>query len=207
MPLTGHSGIAIIFAVSSCCFAEITGPDVVPAGRLAVFESDIDGSFNILPRAEGCWDVDSGGKKLFFASPTEKVYTLIHCGIKNGKPILSTFEFSNGTPSPEPDPNPNPNPKPNPVPNGLSDTQKNIIAKTMDSIVAGIDAGTIRTPQGARSTFKNMIFRSTMVCNGGVCTLPAPVTNAISEWEKTMDVTTLDGIREGFVEIATTLKQ
>lgn len=145
--------------------AEITGPESVETGTLAVFTAETEGAWAIFPETPIA--ADSAGNRCFFASNKEQEFTLVFCHIVDEKPVISTFSFFNGS-RPEPTPEPEPEPKPaDPLKESvqkwtadlagpLFEKEKSAMILTLDSVLAGFDAGTLRTVPGSRAAFRKI---------------------------------------------------
>ena len=199
----GSMVLATMGIFSACGYGAVTGPLEVKPGTLATFVSDVEGDCVIYPIGKCSFAKDSGGKSLYFASPITGEYTLIWFGMRDGKPEISTFVFFVGTPEPEPEPNPEPNPEPVVK---LTDAEKGAAKSAFQTVLDGIEAKTIRSPQGARAAFKNALIREIGTCTPNGCTLPIGLSNALKTWETGMDITTLEGIRKGFATAMEGLK-
>ena len=196
--------------LSICCVsaaAAVTGPTEVPVGTLATFESDIEGDAIVYPIDKGTLAKDSNGKRVYFATPEEGSYTLLFFGVRDGKAEISPRQFSVVTsptpvpapgPSPEPAPEPTPEPKPEPSPvQSLTVAERQALGEAAAATLQAIDEGAVRTPQGARSAFKNALWSRAKVCSAAGCSLPQALSKAVSEYEKRMNLTTLEGLRAG----------
>ena len=178
-----------------CAFAALTGPVEVSAGHIGTFTSDIPGDAVLFPAGNGALCKDSDGKTYYFATPTEGEYTLLCFGIRDGKPEIASFAFS-VVAALSPTPSPNPNPNPEPAKQQLTPEQKQAVKDAAQRVLDGIAAGTLRTPQGARSAFKNHVINRVGSCNRNGCTMPEAVRRAVQEVEKSCDIQTLDGIQD-----------
>ena len=182
----------LLCLLSAVSFAEITGQDTVEPGRLAVFESTIEGDFTVYPNAAGCFAKDSNRKMLYFASPKAGNYTLIFFGIVDGQPVITTKDFTVGTPQPEPEPVP--------VVTGLTETEKTALTTAADAVLRGIQNGTVRQPNHARMEFKRIVNQQL----GGK--ISDEVQAWLRRWSDEHEITTLDELRETFTKIEEELK-
>ena len=183
---------------SACVYGAVTGPLEVKPGTLAKFESDVEGDFAFFPATQGAFAKDSGGKAVFFASPKDGVYTLFFFGIRDGKPSIETFDFTVGNPEPTPSPDNN---------FSLTGAEKTLLVVAMKDVITGISRKTIITPQTARATFKNLVFQKTKSCQNGTCSIPPSINKALAEIEKSIDITTLEGIKSGFEQVVKELEK
>lgn len=143
--------------------AEITGPESVETGTLAVFAAETEGAWAIFPETPIA--ADSAGNRCFFASNKEQEFTLVFCHIVDEKPVISTFSFFNGS---RPEPTPEPEPEPTDpltasvqkwtvdLAGPLFEREKQAMISTLDSVLAGFDAGTLRTVPGSRAAFRKI---------------------------------------------------
>ncbi|MDO4585207.1 MAG: hypothetical protein Q4D62_14015 [Planctomycetia bacterium] len=169
--------------------AEITGEKQVDAGTLATFESDISGEWLVMPEKQGIFEKDTGGKKIYFASPEKGDYTVIFFATENKKPTITTFAFVNGEGN-------NPQPQPEPVIN-ITQAEKEAAIAAFQGCIGFIDAGQLRTPQGVRTTFKNTLERKVDISE--------TLNKQLAEWSAKVDFSTVKTIRAGFAEILKTL--
>ncbi|MGL6227085.1 MAG: hypothetical protein ACRC10_10740 [Thermoguttaceae bacterium] len=150
---------------------QISGPDYVEQGNLVVFAIAEPADWCIVPvdSTVGKWSVDSSGKSCYFASPEKGLYTVCAAIVVENRVKLLHKTFVNRSGS-EPIP---PGPEPQPDPDQLTDwvalnvnqvvqseqflREKNALIESVQSIVNGLDRGTIRTPSAARTVFRNTI--------------------------------------------------
>jgi len=161
----------LLLLISPCLAnAEITGPDSAKAGEMAVFNSNVETAWTIVPETySASFYVDSSKKTLVFSSPVEGVVTIIGASITaEGGPTIEKKVFYNGVDIPNPSPAPSPTPAPvikdlksvaKSEGEGVSSANKN---KEVEAIVEsfriasdGINRGVITTPQGARYTLRS----------------------------------------------------
>ena len=193
---TFFANVVLAFLAISLAFsAEIAGPESVQIGQLATFSADVEGDWIVVPAKGVGVAKDSGKKAMYLAATREGELTVIFFGVEAGTPVITQRALTVGTPEPAPAPEPSPAPTPK---LNLTDAEREAASEAFQAVINGIEAGTIRTPQGARATFKKTLVQKTVNCANGQCSLSANVSKAISEWERSMDLTTLDGIREGF---------
>lgn len=151
----------------------LSGPTRSDAGRLVVFETEEPADWTVTPQEDGvgCWAVDTSGRRLYFASEKTGVYTIVAAVVVNGKAVIATSHFYNGTetPRPRPEPQPDPSPQPSPSPPTLSDwavseavkidrpsakKERLALAESFAGIAAGIERRTIKSPAAARTLFR-----------------------------------------------------
>ena len=176
-------------------FAEITGPDSVEVGELATFSADVEGDWIVVPAKGVGVAKDTGKKALYLSATREGDFTIIFFSVENGQPVITQRAVTVGTPEPAPAPEPSPAPTPK---LNLTDAEREAASEAFQAVINGIEAGTIRTPQGARATFKKTLVQKVGTCSGGSCSLSSGLTTAIETLEKGMDLTTLDGLKTGF---------
>ncbi|HBT77738.1 MAG TPA: hypothetical protein DEB39_12625 [Planctomycetaceae bacterium] len=145
----------------------LAGPVRSEIGHLIVFETDRFADWTVAPLDSGTgnWSVDTSGTRLYFASSRQGVFTILAAVVVEGKPHLLSTLFYNGTPLPGPGPEPKPEPSPDTLlgwvrtaSSAVSSThreaERTAIADCLAVIVAGIDRRTIKSPQGARTLFR-----------------------------------------------------
>lgn len=169
--------------------AEIKGADVVNVGELNTFESSIPGDVLIYPKNGIGLAKDTNKQRFYVVGLEQGVYTLIFFGIEDNAPALIQYEFVIGKGnSPAPIPTPEPAPKYN-----LSTKEKETVVWAIDSVLNHISRGTIRTPQGARATFKTAIAGKVEVSEG--------LGEALDAWTKEIDMTDVDTMKSGLEKI------
>lgn len=173
-------GVAILL----CNFAlgNITAPTACQSGELAVVESDTPATWTVYPeeyRASYC--IAENGTKCFFASPQKGAITFIAASVDTSKDnapvaVIHTHTLYYGVPAPnidnsgdvEPVPEPTPEPEPDTSIEGTIKTEVEKInsdkrgeeitalSDSFASVIDGINRGVIKTPEGARATFRSM---------------------------------------------------
>ena len=171
--------LTLLFAVD-CVGQELTGPENVTLGSLAVFET-LDGgsdtSWCLIPNEPaGCFQIDTSSTKFYFASPVEGRYTIIAATVIDGKPLLISKTFTNGKENVKPSPGPEPPPTPTPDPPDSLESwiktnipelvkslniakERELIANCFEQIAAKIGA-TIKTSQNAQTQLRIAIVSS-----------------------------------------------
>lgn len=163
-----------------CNFAlgSITAPTTCSNGELAVIESDTPATWTVYPeeyRASYC--IADNGTRCFFASPQKGAITFIAASVDTTNEnapvaVIHTHTLYYGVSAPEGDDSEEVEPKPTPEPDtSLEGTIKteigkinsdkrgeeiNALSESFVSVINGIDRGVIRTPEGARTTFRSM---------------------------------------------------
>lgn len=184
--------------------ATLTGPETAEPGRLIVFQADIEGDWWVYPPDGADLAKDTDGKTLYFVPHKKGTLTLIFFGVEDLKPVISQTAVQIG-PAPKPEPVPDPEPEPAPQIK-LTQTEKQAAISAFQAVINGIDARTIRTPQGARSAFKQSLTQKASDCSGGYCQLSAELSAALEAWTEQTDFTSLDTIKSSFQNILKELK-
>lgn len=177
--------------------ATLTAPERAEVGRLQTVQSDVKGDWLIYPPDGADLAKDSDEQRLYFVARRECELTIIFFGVEAGKPVITQTAVMVGA---EPAPTPLPDPTP-PVPVvTLSEREQAAAVGALNAVIVGIDDGTIRTPAGARSTFKQVLMTKGQVCNGRQCYLPETLKKLTEDWTQRTDFSTLDAIKESFTE-------
>ncbi len=184
------SVFCLVFAFSSVFGAEIVGKDTVTVGELATFEASIEGDCLVYPSEGVGLAKDSNKKTFYIVGKNEGVYTLIFFGVENQSPALKQFEF---VIAPDCKPQPIPEPQPTPVYN-LTENEKEVAIYALESVLNHINRGTIRTPQGARATFKNAIVNRVVNISEGF-------EKTLEQWTQETDFTNVQTIKNSFEKI------
>lgn len=180
--------------------ATLTAPERAEVGRLQTVQSDVKGDWLIYPPDGADLAKDSDEQRLYFVARKECELTIIFFGVEGGKAVISQTAVQIG-PAPNPDPTPAPDPSPAPVPVvTLSEREQAAAVGALNAVITGIDTGTITTPAGARSTFKQVLMTKGQVCNGRTCYLPENLKTLSEDWTERTDFSTLDAIKESFME-------
>ena len=192
---------ALVFFASfptSSLSATLSGPERAEVGRLQTVTSDVKGDYLIYPPDAADLAKDSDEQTLYFVARRECELTIIFFGVEGGKPVISQTAVMVGA---EPAPSPTPDPTPAPVPVvTLSEREQAAAVGALNAVITGIDTGTIKTPAGARSTFKQVLTAKGQVCNGRQCYLPETLKKLTEDWTQRTDFSTLDAIKESFTE-------
>lgn len=179
--------------------ATLTAPERAEVGRLQTVQSDVKGDWLIYPPDAADLAKDSDEQTLYFVARRDCELTIIFFGVESGKAVISQTAIQIG-PAPNPDPTPAPDPTP-PVPVvTLSEREQAAAVGALNAVITGIDTGTIKTPAGARSTFKQVLTAKGQVCNGRQCYLPETLKKLTEDWTQRTDFSTLDAIKESFTE-------
>ena len=184
--------------------ATLTGPETAEPGRLTVFQSNIEGDWLIYPPDGADLAKDSDGKTLYFVAHKKGTLTLIFFGVEDLKPVISQTVVQVGSaPKPDPDSDPEPDPAPEIK---LTQTEKQAAISAFQAVISGIDAGTIRTPQGARSAFKQTLTKKASNCSNGYCQISSELSAALEKWTEQTDFTSLETVKASFQNILKELK-
>ena len=174
--------------------ATLSAPERVDAGRLATVKSDVKGDWLIYPPDAADLAKDSDEQTLYFVARRDCELTIIFFGVESGKAVISQTAIQIG---PAPDPDPAPSPSPAPVVT-LTDREKAAAHAALSAVIDGVEAGTIQTPQGARSTFKQTLTAKGQVCNGRTCYLPDSLSRLADDWTARTDFTTAQTVKASF---------
>lgn len=207
--------VGILMALASWCRAsEISGPEQVPAGCLAVFNTENAAVWEVVPETyASAVYVDRDGKSLVFASPEEAVVTVVAAWVTETKPVLAVKTFYNGRQQPPPEPIPIPGTfaerirqEAKKVTGESAQVDIQSIVTSIESVVKGIDARTIRTPAGARAAFRQQWQRRAIAISPQSVSRWSPFFDAVSEALADGDLTQLrDNFRE-MAEVLSTMK-
>lgn len=181
---------------ASSLAATLSAPERVDAGRLATVKSDVKGDWLVYPPDSADLAKDSDERTLYFVARKDGELTIIFFGVENTKPVISQTTVTIGA-APEPSPSPEPSPAPTPSIK-LTDREKTAAKAALTAVIQGVEAGTIRTPQGARSTFKQTLMTKGQVCNGRTCTFPDSLSVLADDWTARTDFTTAQTVKASF---------
>ena len=196
--------------------AAITAPDSVEAGCLAVCKSDAPATWAIYPQSyRGSYCVTDGGSSCIFASPVKGIVTIIAATVNDeGGVDITEHTLYNGEVAPEPD-NIDPAPSPTPTPETLESIVEtsdvtataadlNALSNAFATVIQSIDNGAIKTPAGARETFRAVWLRQAAVTNPAAIDALKPLIDALSD---KVDNTNLLTIRRDYTEIVAALRK
>ena len=176
--------------------ATLSAPERADVGRMQTVKSSVKGDWMIYPPDAADLAKDSDEQTLYFVARRDCELTIIFFGVEDGKPVITQAAVMVGA---EPAPTPSPDPTPAPVPVvTLSEREKAAAVGALNAVITGIDTGTITTPAGARSTFKQVLAAKGQVCNGRQCYLPETLKKLTEDWTQRTDFSTLDAIKESF---------
>ena len=174
--------------------ATLSAPERVDAGRLATVKSDVKGDWLIYPPDAADLAKDSDEQTLYFVARRDCELTIIFFGVESGKAVISQTAIQIG---PAPDPDPAPTPSPAPVVT-LTEREKAAAHAALSAVIDGVEAGTIQTPQGARSTFKQTLTAKCQVCNGRTCYLPDSLSRLADDWTERTDFSSVATVKASF---------
>lgn len=186
---------ALVFFASfpaSLSAASLSGPQRAEVGRLQTVKSDVKGDWLVYPPDAADLAKDSDEQTLYFVARRDCELTVIFFGVENGKPVITQTAIQIG-PAPAPEPSPTPAPVVT-----LTDREKAAAHAALTAVIDGVEAGTIRTPAGARSQFKQTLMAKGQVCNGRTCYLPDALSKLTDDWTARTDFTTAQTVKASF---------
>ena len=151
--------------------AALTAPDSVEAGSLAVCKSDTTATWAIYPQSyRGSYYVADGGCTCVIASPVKGVITVMAASVNDAGGVdISEHTLYNGEPTPDADktdPAPDVEPEPETIDSVIdADSSQatvaelNALSNAFATVIQSIDNGAIKTPAGARETFRAVWLR------------------------------------------------
>lgn len=184
------------FCQSFCTGANLTGPETAQVGRLVTINSDVQGDWLIYPPNEADMAKDSDEKTLYMVARKEGEFAIIFFGVEDGKPVITQMSLyigENVIPTPEPSPNPEPAPI-----SKISQQDKEALIYALQRVISGVDNGSINTPQGARSTFKQALMVKGQVCNGRTCYLRESLQKITDELTEQTDFESAETVKTSF---------
>lgn len=176
--------------------ATLTGPENAAVGRLITINSDVKGDWLIYPPNAADMAKDSDEKTLYMVARKEGGFTIIFFGVEDGKPVITQMSLYIGeTVIPIPEPSPSPDPAPI---SKISQDDKEALIYALQRVISGVDNGTINTPQGARSTFKQALMTKGQVCNGRNCYLRESLQKIADELTERTNFDTAETVKNSF---------
>ena len=176
--------------------ATLSAPQFAEVGRLQTVQSDVKGDWLIYPPDGADLAKDSDEQTLYFVARRECELTIIFFGVEEGKPVISQTAVMIGA---EPAPSPSPDPTPAPVPAvKLTEREKAAALAALNAVIDGVDAGNIKTTNGARSQFKQTLMAKGQVCNGRTCYLPENLKTLTENWTERTNWDTVATVKESF---------
>ena len=196
--------------------AAITAPDAVEAGQLAVCKSDTAATWTVYPQSyRGSYYVADGGSTCIFASPVKGIVTIIAASVDDGgSVVIDEHTLYNGEATPEADKT-DPAPDVEPVQETLesvietSDVQAtaadlNALSNAFATVIQSIDNGAVRTPAGARETFRAVWLRQAAATNPAAIDTLQPLLDKLSA---IIDNSDLQTIRRDYAAIVAALRK
>ena len=216
MTLRRYALTLLLLLVCNTVWAAITAPDAVEAGCLAVCKSDTPATWAIYPQSyRGSYYIADGGSSCIFASPIKGVVTIIAATVNDAGGVdITEHTLYNGEAAPESD-NVDPAPSPAPEPETLESIVEtsdvtataadlNALSNAFATVIQSIDNGAIRTPVGARETFRAVWLRQAAATNPTAIDVLKPLIDALSD---KIDNTDLQTIRRDYTEIVAALRK
>ena len=191
-------GALVFFA---CCpvwlnAATLSAPEFAEVGRLQTVKSDVKGDWLIYPPDGADLAKDSDEQTLYFVARRDCELTIIFFGVEGGKPVISQTAIMIGA---EPAPSPLPDPTPSPVPAvKLTERERSAALAALNAVIDGVDAGNIKTTNGARSVFKQTLTAKGQVCNGRTCYLPENLKALTENWTERTNWDSVATVKESF---------
>lgn len=215
LTIVGVLAIIVAFFISGRANAEITGTIGCQSGELTIINSDRESAWSVFPADYSTsFAVSDDGRTVYFASPKAGKVTFFAASVIDGKPELESHTLYNGVEIPDDEPTPTPTPKPEPPKNPLDkaiESAKNypakdveVITETFESVLSGIDRGTITTPVAARETFR-ALYASKAIAVDPEMTMRT--FQLIAELSNAIDNTTLETVKDDYAKIVEGLKK
>lgn len=195
--------------------AAITAPDAVEAGSLAVCKSDKPATWAVYPQSyRGSYYVADSGSTCIIASPVKGVITIIAASVDdNGGVVIDEHTLYNGEAAPDntDDDAPDVTPAPETIESVIetSDVQAtaadlNALSNAFATVIQSIDNGAIKTPAGARETFRAVWLRQAAVTNPAAIDKLQPLIDKLSAM---IDNSDLQTIRRDYAAIIAALRK
>ena len=195
--------IITLLLMATVCRAAITAPDSIEAGCLAVCKSDKPAMWVIYPQSyRGSYYVADGGCTCIIASTVKGVVTVMAASVDdNGGVDIAEHTLYNGEPAPDKTDDDNA-PDVAPAPETLesvietSDVQAtaadlNALSNAFATVVQSINNGAVKTPAGARETFRAVWLRQAALTNPAAIDNLAPLIDKLSAMIDNSDLTTI----------------
>lgn len=139
---------------------------------------------------------DSDGLTLYFVPLRNGTLYVTFLYIQDGTIIYDQIPVPIGS-APEPDPEPEPSPSPAPKIK-LTDREKTAAKAALEVVINGVENGTIKTPAGARSTFRQTLQAKGTVCDGRQCYIPQNLQDLADNWTERTDFSSVESIKTSF---------
>lgn len=212
------TSIVLAFALCAAASAAITGAVTCTAGELAIINCDSSAVWSVYPADYmASYAVSDDGKTVYFASPKKGAVTFFAASVtSDGLPTIDRYTLYNGVDvdddvTPEPAPQPAPEPEPETVSTIVKNADVDATAEEFDALaaafetaVSGIDRGTIRTPAGARETFRAVWIRQAATVNPDAIATFSALLATLGE---KVDNSTLATVKADYTAIIDALKE
>ena len=205
--------LTLIFPIVA--HAEITGAVGCNAGELAIINCDKEAVWSVYPAEYATsYAVSNDGRTLYFASPKTGKVTFFAASVVDGLPYLEQHSLYNGLEIPDIKPEPTPTPEPAPIVETLESVitanakgkpadELTALADSFAFVVDGIDRGTIKTPVGARETFRAIYAEKGIAAGEKTLDDLSQLVDAISG---KIDNSTLKALRDDYETAAKTIR-
>lgn len=175
----------------------LSGPErAAEVGHMQKWKSDTQGTWMIFPPDAVEVESDSDAMTVYFVPLREGTLYPTFFYIQNGTICHEQLTVPIGV-APAPGPEPDPSPSPSPAVK-LTDREKAAAHAALSAVIDGVEAGTIQTPQGARSTFKQTLTSKGQACNGRTCYLPDSLSRLADDWSARTDFSTAQTVKASF---------
>lgn len=204
---------ANLTAPATASVGSLTAPETIATGELAVVRSTAPATWTVYPSEyKSAIYVTDDGKTCVFASPTPGAVTFIAASVIDGEVRMTEKTLYNGVDRPD-DVKPIPEPEPEPetvytvvrdadVKASVSDF--NALAESFETVVSGIDRGTIQTTTGARETLNGNWIRQAGRTNPDALTEFAELLDKLN---KMVDYSSLSTVKTDYQQIITALQE
>ena len=202
--------IAMLASAGVAC-GEITAPDCVNAGELVIAQSDEPATWKVFPEEyQTAFAVVNDGRSCAFASPIKGRVTLIAASVVDGKAVLDTHTLYNGVKKEEPV-----------IPDEQIDEDSlegiakkegkekapaslTALAESFESVVSGIERGTVMTVPGARETLRKEWIRKAALMNPNAMEEMGSLLEQVSS---KIDYMNLESVKKDFSTVANALRE
>ena len=191
----------------------LIAPETIATGELAVVRSTVPATWTVYPSEyKSAIYVTDDGKTCVFASPNPGAVTFVAASVVDGEVRMTEKTLYNGIDRPD-DVKPIPEPEQEPetvytvvrdadVKASVSDF--NALATSFETVVSGIDRGTIQTPTGARETLNGNWIRQAGKTNPNALTEFAELLDKLN---KMVDYSSLNTVKTDYQQIITALQE
>ena len=175
----------------------LSGPErAAEVGHMQKWKSDTQGTWMIFPPNAVEVESDSDAMTVYFVPLREGTLYPTFFYIQDGTIRHEQLTVPIGA-APDPTPDPSPAPSPSPAVK-LTDREKAAAASALHAVIDGVTARTIRTPAGARSTFKQTLNAKGQICDGRRCYLPEALQKATDDWSARTDFSSAETVKASF---------